>query len=263
MNIEVVKPIIKVGNSAGVLVPKEWINGSARVELITKPLDIKRDILEILNLYLEDIIGVYLVGSYARDEQTDKSDVDVLVITGGLSNRIKKGRYDMLLIKKEEIDNALENEAIPLIPMIMEAKPVIGKKLIEDYKKEAKLSRKNLRWYLDITRSAIKLNEASINVSKEKSSEKCGDAVSYSLILNLRSTYIIDCIRNSKRWTTKGILSIIKRTAGSLEAYNGYLRVKNDEKTKETLPIGEAGKLIDYISKRLKEHEKWLKARKK
>ena len=81
MEQELIKPIVKVGNSAEVLMPKEWINGKEYIKLIKKPLNLKKDILEILDSYLEDILGVYLVGSYERNEQKDESDVDVLVIT--------------------------------------------------------------------------------------------------------------------------------------------------------------------------------------
>ena len=67
--MELVRKIVRVGNSAGVVLPREWLNGTAKVELVRKPLDIKGDILKILEPYLEDISGIYLVGSYARGEQ--------------------------------------------------------------------------------------------------------------------------------------------------------------------------------------------------
>jgi predicted nucleotidyltransferase len=262
MKMELIKPVIRVGNSAGVLVPKEWMNGSAKVELIAKPINVKKDILEILSPYLEDIIGIYLTGSYAREEQTKESDIDVLVITYNLNNLISSGRYNVILISEDKIADALESDAMPIIPLLMEAKILLNRELIEKYRKKIKLSNKNLKWYLAITKSAVRLNKTFIDFGKDAGSKKCGDANSYSLILNLRSVYIIDCIKNNKKWSTKDLLSLIKGTTGSLEAYSGYLRVKNDEKTKKTLPIAEAEKLLTYISKKLKEHEKWLKAKK-
>lgn len=262
MKIELIKPVIRVGNSAGVLVPKDWINGSARVELIVKPINIKKDILEILSPFLEDIIGIYLIGSYARGEQTEKSDVDVLAITSKKSDRIKKGKYDILLVTKDYINNAIKNSALPIIPMLKEAKALLNSRLVEEYRKKIELSRRNLRWYFSITKSGIELSKASIIVDKERGSKNCSDAVSYSLVLNLRSIYIIDCIKKKQKWSTAGLLSLIKKISGSLEAYEGYLRVKNDEKTKESLLIWEAEKLLQYLSKKLKGHKKWEKAKK-
>ena len=58
MGQELIKPIVRVGNSAGIVLPREWLNGKAKVELIEKPIDIKRDILEILEPYLEDVVGI-------------------------------------------------------------------------------------------------------------------------------------------------------------------------------------------------------------
>ncbi len=262
MEQELIKPIIRVGNSAGVLLPKKWIHGMARIKLIAKPINIKKDILEILESYLKEIMGIYLIGSYARGEQTERSDVDVLVVTNRKSDRIKKGKYDILLITKEDINDALKNNALPILPMLKEAKALLNSKLLDEYKEKIKLSKKNLQWYLSITKSAIKLNKASIIVDKERDSRNCSDAVSYSLILNLRSTYIIDSIKKKQKWSNKGLLSLIKKISGSREAYGGYLRVKNDEKARESFPIEEAEKLLQYLSKKLKEHEKWVKIKK-
>ena len=39
---ELIKPIVRMGNSACVLLPKAWVDGKARVELIEKPIDIKK-----------------------------------------------------------------------------------------------------------------------------------------------------------------------------------------------------------------------------
>lgn len=259
MKQELIKPIVKIGNSAGVILPKNWIDGTAKIKLIEKPLDIRKDILEILYPHLEDIIGIYLIGSYARGEQTEKSDVDVLAITSKKSDRIKKGKYDILLITKDDVDSAIKNNALPIIPMLKEAKALLNSKLLDEYKEISKLSKKNLRWYLGITKSAIKLNKASIIVDKEMDSKYCGDAVAYSLVLHLRSTYIVDHMKKKQKWSTAGLLSLIKEVSGSLEAYEGYLRVKNDEKTKETLSIEEAEKLLHYLSKKLKDHEEWAK----
>ena len=83
MKQELIKPIVKVGNSAGIILPKEWLNGKEKVELIETPKDIKKELLEVLDSYLPDIIGIYLTGSYARGEETPESDIDILVELNG------------------------------------------------------------------------------------------------------------------------------------------------------------------------------------
>ena len=79
MEQELVKQVVRVGNSAGVILPREWLNAKAKVKLVGEPLNIKKNVLEILAPYLGDVIGIYIVGSYAREEETERSDVDVLV----------------------------------------------------------------------------------------------------------------------------------------------------------------------------------------
>ena len=79
--MEILKTTTSWGNSAGVLLPREWKNKEVKVILIDRTLQIKKEIFDILNDYLSDIVGIYLVGSYARGEQIERSDVDVLVIT--------------------------------------------------------------------------------------------------------------------------------------------------------------------------------------
>ena len=258
MESKLIKPIIKVGNSAGVILPRDWLNGKARIELIDKPIDIRKDILEILNTKLEDIIGIYFIGSYARGEQTERSDIDVLAVTEKENKKIKNGRYNILLISKENIERALTENALPIIPMLKEAKPIINRKLIEEYKEKAKLSKRNLKWHIDMVKSALKINKELIGLKKEYS-DYVSDSIAYSLILNLRSTYIVDYLIKGEGGSIRELLSLIKKISGSLKAYEGYLRAKNDERTKKNLPIEEAEKLLNYISKKIKEQEQWTK----
>ena len=119
MKYELTKQIVKVGNSAGVLLPREWLNGMARVELVKKPIDIQKNVLEIIGDYLEDAIGIYLTGSYARGEESERSDVDILVITNSVNKRIVRGVYNIILISKEKVEKTLEHNILPLLPMLL------------------------------------------------------------------------------------------------------------------------------------------------
>lgn len=260
MKQEVIKPIVKVGNSAGVILPRGWLNGKARIELVEKPLDIKKDIFEILELYLEDIVGIYLVGSYARDEQTRDSDVDILVITNKTNKEIKTGKYEIILISKDFLENSLKKNALPILPMLREAKAIINEELIEKYE-NYKLNRENLRKRIELCKSALAIDREMINLDIEWPSN-CSDAVAYSLVLNLRTIYIINKLRDNKKISNGEIKLLIKNISDSLRAYEGYLRAKNNEKPLEDLPVEEAQKLYNYVIKELEKIEKWLKGKK-
>ena len=81
----------RVGNSAGVLVPKKWLNGFVEVRLVEPPLKIDASsILKILqseDINTFEILGIAVAGSYARSEQTADSDVDILVLTNNLNKK--------------------------------------------------------------------------------------------------------------------------------------------------------------------------------
>ena len=227
---ELIKPIIRVGNSAGVVLPKEWINGKARIQLIEKPLNIKADVLEIIDNYLSDVKGIYLVGSYARGEESADSDVDVLVITNKLNKKIDKGKYNIILISEDNIKDALEKNILPILPMLREANVILNEYLIKDYKKTS-LTKKNLKWHIDTTKSAMKMNKISIELNDEEN-EKVSDNIMYSLVLRLRELYIVDCLINKKNSNKNDFLKLIRRITGSIDSYEAYVRSKNGRKKK-------------------------------
>jgi len=255
-NQEFIRTAIRVGNSAGVLLPKEWLN--ATVKVVLQPLNIEKDIIQILmeEGLLKNVLGVYIVGSYARAEQTIDSDVDALVITLNTNKRIKMGKYDILLISRESMEKQLKTNALPLLPMIIESKPIINPDFLESYKKSA-ITKKNLKWHLETTKSAMNMVKKDIEVSEEMNGES-GDATAYSLILRLRSLYLIESIKNNKRWSKEKFLDLIMKISGSLKAYERYASAKNKNTLSYKLPADEAEKLMNYINKKTEEIERWL-----
>jgi len=259
--MELVKPTIRVGNSAGVLLPKEWLN--MNVKVVLQPLNVEKEILEILlkEGILQEVEGVYLVGSYARKEETFESDIDVLVITNNLDKNIKEGKYEIICVSKKQFEKQLETNILPILPMLVESKVIINKNLKESYLNSS-LTGKNLRWHIETTKKMMKKVKEDIEFSR-KIGMKISDASAYSLVLRLRTLYIINCLRKNKSWSKKEFLRLIKKISGSLTVYYEYLRVKKkDKKLQNKLPIDEAEKLMDYINKEMSELEKWLKEKK-
>lgn len=254
--MKLIKPIVKVGNSAGVLLPKQWLNGEAEVTLIRKPKNIKYEILQILEEELYSISGLYLVGSYARKEQTSKSDIDVLGITQKVNKKIKKGNYEILLVSRDVLDESLKNNVLPLLPMLKEALPIINQELLYSYNRYP-LSKNNLSWHIETTRSALHLIKESIELAKEEDTF-LSDNIAYSLILRLRQTYIVNCLIKDERATTAGLLRIIKTVTGSLTIYEAYQRSKSNLKIKREVTLKEAESLYIRIADLLTHQEKWI-----
>ena len=256
MEYKLTKQIVRVGNSAGVLLPKEWLHGMAIVELVNKPTNIRKEVMEIINDSLVEVMGVYLTGSYARGEETPRSDVDIVVITNTLNKRIIKGKYNIIFISKEKAENALENNILPLLPMLKEAKAIINQDLMTSLIKTP-LTKRNLSYYIETTTSAISVIKSFIELNK-LSDSACSDSIAYSLILRLRSFYIVDCLIKNKFWSNAELIKIIKHVSGLTTAYEGYLRVKDREKEKEMLTTAEAEKILKYVKEGVKRHAAWL-----
>ncbi len=249
--MQLTRKIIKVGNSAGVILPRELVGGKALVEIVEEPLDLDKDILEILRAFLADIVGIYLAGSYARGEQKEYSDVDVLAISNNTNKRIVQGKYNIIIITEKELEGDIENNALPLLPMLLEAKPIINSVLLEKYKK-SKLTKRSLSAQKDLIFSSLKLVNSAMKFEGEFE-ENFSDAIAYSLVLNLRSLYIIECLSKGRDWSNKEFIKIIKKISGSVEAYNGYLRIKTKKKTENNLVKEEAYKISAYIERKMKE----------
>ncbi len=245
----------RVGNSAGVVVPKEWLNGFVEVKLIELPLRTNSgyilEILEKAGIDTSEILGIAIIGSYARNEQDKESDIDILVITNNLNKKIRAGRYEIIIISEKILEKQLNDIGFPILPMILEAVPIINKNLFVEYKKNT-LSKKALKWLVDTTNSSMKISKEQISILKEFKERDLSDNISYSLILRLRTLYMINSLLKGWVWSKKDFLNLINDIAGSLISYEGYLRVKNNKKIKKELKIKEAERLTEYIMEKTK-----------
>ena len=246
------------GNGAHIFVPKEWINEELLIVRMYSQKNIKHEILDIISEYLDEVLGVYLIGSYARNEEREDSDIDVLVITSKLGKRIKQGKYDILFISKDTVERQLKTNILPILPMIKEAKSLINSELIENYK-NGKITEKNLSFHIETTKSAMAIVKTFLESSKLVS-----DGVIYSLILRLRGVYIVDCLIRGKIFNNQDFIKLIEKITRSegLEAYKAYIRSKNEEKEKEVVKVDDAKNIYSYVLKKIEEQEAWVKGRK-
>ena len=196
MNEAFVKKTVRAGNSSAVILPRAWLNKEVRVELLRKDNEtILSDSLEIINKYLslKEVIGIYLVGSYARQEEDDTSDIDILVITNNIDKKIiKEGIYNLLIISSELLNYKLKRDLLPIGQMLRESTPLLNASYIDSI--EIKATRENSKIYLDTTQEKIDLIKKVIELSKKRNKEKVSDFVAYTLVLRIRTLYIIEKI---------------------------------------------------------------------
>jgi predicted nucleotidyltransferase len=255
MEIEI-KKAVKSGNSSAVILPRAWLNQEVRVELVKKTTEtIFTDVMSILrrHINLEEIIGVYLVGSYARQEESKGSDIDILVISENMDKEmIIEGIYNILIVSKELLNQKLETSLFPVGSMIKEAKPLINSNYLKSL--DVRVTRNNVKWYLDTTKEKIEL----IKKSLEHPQKIINNKIVYTLILRIRTLHMIEKMIKVKNYSKKEFLNLIKRISGSQNAYKSYLSIKNNLEEDNITTKQEAGKLLDYLEKQLDNIKKEL-----
>ena len=103
---QIFRKVTLIGNGAHVFAPKEWA-GEKVIIVRTPEIPLRRKILKILEPHLEDILGVYLYGSYARGEQREDSDIDVLVISNK-NFKVREKGFEIIVLKEDEIKDAIK-----------------------------------------------------------------------------------------------------------------------------------------------------------
>ena len=121
---------IKVGNSSGILLPRALLGSDVVVTVINRPLNIKKDVLSILEPVIEDIIGVYLIKS-------GNKKAEVLAVSSATDNLIEKGRYKIDIVPIKLLEKSLKDKK-PIQDKIKNATPILNKQLLISLKKGIK-----------------------------------------------------------------------------------------------------------------------------
>lgn len=248
-----VKKAIKSGNSSAVILPRSWLNKEIRVEIAKKtPEMMLSENIEILRKYidLKSVIGIYLAGSYARKEESADSDIDILIITENTDREIiKEGIYNILLVSKALLKQKLERDLLPLGQMLKEARPLLNSGFLSPIK--INVTKRNVKWYIDTTESKLDILEKAINIYKNKKEEGISDFIAYTIILRIRTLYIIESLIKCRNYMNKDFIRMVKKTAGGTITYERYLSIKNDTEDENIASLSEAEALCSYLKNQL------------
>ena len=248
-----IKKTIKAGNSSAVLLPRSWLNKEVRVELKKKTSEtILLETLGIIKkeIKLNEVIGIYLTGSYARGEEDENSDIDILVITKNIDKEmINEGIYNILIISSVLLKQKLKNDLFPIGQMLKEAKSLLNSDYLDSIKIE--VTKKNIEWYIATTEDKLEIILEVLKRAKSKDKQYVSDIVGYTLVLRIRTLYIIEKLIKNKDYFKKEFIRLIKKISNGINAYERYLIVKNDSKEENKLNIKEAERLYEYLKKQL------------
>ncbi|MEK6899047.1 MAG: DUF2080 family transposase-associated protein [Nanoarchaeota archaeon] len=241
----ITKKTREVGTSAGVLLPRSWLNRQVVVTLFEPS---KEKILQDIARYLfshnlnEEVKGVYLFGSYARGEQDFESDIDILIITDNINKLAYFENYEIILVSESSFSKNLEGN-LNYLSALNEAKVLLNKDLIEKYK--ARKPKIKVKKFLAEIKRVLKINKETLETCNIQPIN-VPDGVVYSLVLRLRELYIIKAILSGKEYSKRDFLRFIDD-----KIYSAYLRVKRNEKEVNIISANELKNIVDLS-------EKWL-----
>lgn len=242
----IVKHTREVGTSAGVLLPRSWLNKQVVVTLFEPSKEkIAKDVLEIVFKYNlnEEVKGIYLFGSYSRGDFDFNSDIDILILTKDTNKLINYNNYEILLVSESSFSKNLPNN-LNYSSLLKEIKVIFNKELIDEYR--AKKYKFNTKKILSEIGGVFKINKDAVRMCKENNMN-VPDGIVYSVVLRLRELYLIRCLFSKKAYYKKDFLKFVEE-----KVYAAYLRIKRNEKELNNLSPNE---LINTISL----SEKWLK----
>ena len=255
LNMELLRNVAKWGNSAGVLLPREWMGNQVKIILINRTLEIKKESLSLLEPYLEDILGIYLVGSYARGEQEQDSDIDILAVSKDTKKEFISGKYNFSITPLKSLKKTIETNPIFALPRLNEAKVIVNSSLLEELK-SVKTAKKPFKGFKEETKRIIKISEGFIKLDKEQD-RKYLDSISiiYSLVLRLRGIFLIKNIIEKRSYSRKEFLIWFKKESNIEEyekIYDVYKTLRDNKKVKEKIKIETAEKLLEMLKKEVK-----------
>jgi len=247
-----IKKAVRAGNSSAVLLPRAWLDKEVRVELLEKtPEKILHNVIEIAknHINLESIIGVYLAGSYARKEEDEGSDIDILIVTKDIDKKmISDGIYNILIISLELLNQKLKKDLLPIGQMLREAKPLLNSAYLDSI--NIKATKRNVKWYIETTEGKLNIIKKAVEIAKRRESKYLDDIVAYTLVLRIRTLHIIEKLIKNEEYSKKEFMKLI-RDIGGENAYERYLAVKNNSKNGEGISIWETDKLYGYLKDEL------------
>lgn len=253
---ELVKNVSKWGNSAGILLPKKWMGKEVKITLIDRTSEIQKEVFTILSGYLEDIMGLYLVGSYARSEQRAGSDIDIIAISKSIRKEIISGKYHLSIVPAQSIKNAIQKNPLSILPRLIDAKPILNSQLLEELK-SPRITKDSFKNFIEETRRIIRINKEIIGLDKLDGEYLKSSSVVYSLILRIRGVFILKTILENKKYSNKSFLKWLSEKIEDKNIhliYDVYSGIRDNKKVGTKIELEKVEKLLYLLEKEIK---KW------
>jgi len=123
----------KLGNSAGVLLPKKLLGADVKITVLRRPRNVKRDVVNILEPVLPGILGIYLTKEEPESEKKQRQ-FEILVVSTKLKKAFQKLNYRIDIVPLEKLKKSIKQKK-EAKERIKQAKPILNNALLEELKK--------------------------------------------------------------------------------------------------------------------------------
>jgi len=247
------KKVVKSGNGGAVWVPKNWLGEEIMVTRIETPKSsLEEELINILLPYLKDISGVFLYGSYARKEETQDSDADILVIAKNKLKIENTKKFDINFIEIKKIKEIVKKNPF-VYSIINESKPIINSYLLDELKQSKKDFRSFIKWFKETTNDNIKSTKELIYLDEIDSNYLTSYSIVYSLILRLKGIFLIKSVLKNMEFSNYSFKKFIIKFIPEFEfkkIYRIYRNIRNDEKIEDVkIDMSIVKKLLEILKK--------------
>jgi hypothetical protein len=125
--MELIKKAVKLGNSAGVILPKKLLGAEVKITVLNRPLNIRKVVLKLLENLLPDVLGIYLLS---------KEPIEVLVISSNIKKIIETGKIKISIVPLDLIKKDMKVNQ-KLRDKLEKASILLNSSLLKDLKKQS------------------------------------------------------------------------------------------------------------------------------
>lgn len=151
---------VRVGNSAGILLPKSLLGAEVSVKVVKPAVNIKKDILKIMDNLLEEIMGIYVLTEKQEKEnknikrifknelnlknisennseskEKSKRKIEVIAVSMALSKILETQDYHLTIMPLNLLKK-LAKDKPDFSQKLFHSKPLMNKWLLVELRKE-------------------------------------------------------------------------------------------------------------------------------
>ena len=126
--MEFLRKTVRVGNSAGVILPKKLLGSEVKITVVNMPINIKKETLRMIEDCLEDVLGIYVI---------NKRPAEVLAISDDIKKVIQEEKIKIIIVPLSQIKKDIKTNFV-LRNKLEKAEAILNKNLLSKLQKEAR-----------------------------------------------------------------------------------------------------------------------------